>query len=111
MRDRASLMPSLVRKLVIMHNAWIVGSAANPANNPTECRDIDVMVLHSEWPKAAQLIPSDAKPNTFGGWKIQADGISIDVWPDDLGRVLLGAKTEWIWQPQTNTYFKRVINE
>jgi len=45
------------------------------------------------------LIPKDAKPNTFGGWKfnVMMDGyqITIDVWPGDLGWLMCTTCPRW----------------
>jgi len=82
----SSKYPKLVLDMTHAHDAWIVGSAADPNNeNP---RDYDVIVPHSEWQKACMLIPSNAKPNHFGGWKCISEEIEVDVWPGDLGWIM-----------------------
>ena len=37
-------LPTLVCKLTLVHEAWIVGSAADPAADFTKIRDFDVLV-------------------------------------------------------------------
>ena len=72
-------LPSLVAMLTTSHDAWIVGSAADPdVENP---KDFDVQVPYSEWGKACMLIPKDAKVNCLGGFKCKSDGVDVDVWP------------------------------
>jgi len=94
--------PKLVAALTHMHDAWVVGSAADPGNE--SIRDWDILVPFSKWNEAAQLIPSDAKLNTFGGWKIKLlDGTEIDVWPGELGQVMQNARAIWCWHPRTNS--------
>jgi len=94
--------PKLVAALSHMHDAWVVGSAADPNNKVP--RDWDVMVPFSQWNAAAQLIPSDASVNTFGGWKVKtANGDEIDVWPGELGTLMQNARAKYAWHIRTNT--------
>lgn len=94
-----------------MHNAWIVGSAANLDNeNP---RDYDVLVPFSNWSTASTLIPRSAIPNIFGGWKFIDEGkvkgvfdTIVDVWPGDLSEFLTIDMVKFIWHPRTNRRFK-----
>lgn len=90
-------LPPLARKLCDHFEAWIIGGAANPsAQKP---RDIDISVPHFLWVKAAVLIPKTARPNTFGGWKVPGK-TPIDIWPDDLARVVTYSGCLWAWQPR-----------
>lgn len=94
--------PKLVAALTYMHDAWVVGSAADPGN--TVPRDWDIIVPFSQWNSACQLIPSDAKVNTFGGWKVKAaEGVEIDVWPGELGSLMQNAKAKYAWHVRTDT--------
>ncbi len=44
-------LPPIARKLVLVHDAWIVGSAANiEVITP---RDVDILVPFREWYRAA----------------------------------------------------------
>jgi hypothetical protein len=101
------ILPGIVTKFVMLHDAWIVGSAAKPGTDFTKCRDIDVLVPYAQWPKAALLIPPDAKPNTFGGWKFTTSpvagiNIEVDVWPDDIGTLMTVNMSAVVWHPRTN---------
>ena len=98
--------PPLVEKLCHFHEAWIVGSAADPTN--TDPRDYDVLVPLSKWQDAAGLIPSNATINTFGGFKCIEEGIEIDVWPGELSWLMSRPKTQWIWSPKTGARWKRI---
>ena len=84
--------PRLVIKLAHLHEAWVVGSAADPAKDPAASRDVDVLVPFSHWPAAALLVPADAKPTMFGGWKFTTDGREVDLWPGDLAWLATNAK-------------------
>jgi hypothetical protein len=99
--------PALVAKLVVCYDGWIVGSAAKPDAELENVRDWDVIIPYSEWSGAAQLIPLDAKVNTFGGWKCISEGKIVDVWPDDLTKVLTNFSVNYIWHPRSNTRFRR----
>lgn len=101
-------MPPLVQKLTTHFDAWVIGSAAIK-DDP---RDWDVVVPFYMWGKAAQLIPPDAKVNTFGGWKVISDGIEVDVWPDDIGRLLAySPKFKAAWHPVSDVKIVVDINE
>jgi hypothetical protein len=89
--------PPIVTKLVNFHDGWIVGSAAYRASP----RDIDVLIPFSQWNKASLLIPPDAKPNTFGGWKFMDEGLEIDVWPGELSELLSLGKTDEVYHPKS----------
>lgn len=71
---------------VILNNcdSFIVGSAVFK-DNP---KDIDIVVPFDKWHLASSLIPKNAKPNSFGGWKFEEDGIVVDIWPDSIGTLL-----------------------
>lgn len=100
-------LPALVSKLCEFHDGWIVGSAATPDQALAGVRDFDVLVPHAAWPKAALLIPDSARPNTFGGWKCQSEGKTVDVWPDDLGRLFVHQATKYAWHPKTGVRLRK----
>lgn len=97
------IIPSLVCKLAYGHDAWVVGSAAQPNINYSKVRDYDVMIPYEHWRTAAMLIPRDAAPNTFGGWKCQSDGVEVDVWPGDLSWLMVNHAARWAWHPRSDT--------
>ncbi len=93
-----------------MLGCWIVGSGANPDTDKPN--DWDIMVPYRLWPQVAAIIPSEAKPNRFGGWKYQAKETEIDVWPDDLDRLMsehVVGQEMWLWHPKSGIHFKRVL--
>lgn len=94
-------LPKLVTKLCYTCEAWIAGSAAQV--DKSDPKDYDVLVPFQYWVNAAALIPGDAQPNTFGGWKIIEDGIAVDVWPGDLSWYLLNEMARSAWHPRSNT--------
>ena len=98
-------LPPLALKLTHMHDAWIVGSAADPCNESP--RDYDVIVPFSSWGQACMLIPGDAKPNSFGGFKCIDDGIEVDVWPGDLGWLMQRPKAMYAWHPASGVLLKK----
>lgn len=101
--------PALVHKLCYDHEAWIVGSSANPDDeNP---KDFDILVPLSNWQQASLLIPSDAIPNTFGGWKCISGGKEVDVWPGDLAWLLTNDMLKWAYHPRTNTGVEKAFEE
>lgn len=102
--------PRLVGQLVTLFDAWIVGSGANPNTDLTKVRDWDVAVPYRNWPKAALIIPKDAKVNTFGGWKCQSDGQTVDVWPDDLDTIVDSHMNTYAWQPRQGVRLMRLPN-
>ena len=100
-------MPALVRKIVgTSIKAWIVGGAAIPGAK--KIKDWDIAVSFSDWHKIAPLIPKDARPTLFGGWKCSDDGWDIDVWPSEVVDIFQCDKCEWMWQPQLNIRIQRV---
>ncbi len=92
--------------------AWIVGSAAEPDADISCVRDFDVAVPFGVWHLASSLIPDYADPNTFGGWKIkvcETDGAdyTVDVWPDEMGRLVLNRVFGWAWHPKSGVRIKK----
>ena len=48
-----------------------------------------------KWQIVATLIPQDATPNKFGGWRFEDDdGNMIDVWPDSVENYLRNCRIE-----------------
>jgi len=100
-------LPCIVVKLSVF-DAWIVGSAAAPDCDIATVRDIDLLVPFSHWREAALLMPPDARPNTFGGWKFVSDGKEIDVWPGELGSVMTNAAAKWAMHLRSGTRIVKV---
>lgn len=68
------------------------------------------MVPFSQWAMAAPLIPRDAVPNTFGGWKCQSGGRVVDVWPGDLETLCRCPLNVYIWQPYLGARYVRQVD-
>jgi hypothetical protein len=96
----------------MIHDAWVVGSAAQPGAG--EVRDYDVLVPWPRWNEAALLVPRDARPNAFGGWKCKdvddtlGRVFEVDVWPDDLGRFMTCALAAHAWHPRSGSRLAKV---
>ena len=73
-----------------------------------ELRDYDVIIPYSRWKEAALLIPKDAHPNTFGGWKCLSEGKEVDVWPGDLSIHFTHHISRYAWHPKSGTRLERV---
>lgn len=83
-------IPDIVRQLCWLFDGWIVGGAVDfITGKSTECNDIDIVIPITNWTKASKLIPAGSKANSFGGFKFESEGFSIDVWADDIGIVLV----------------------
>lgn len=101
----SSKLPKLVLDMTFAHDAWIVGSGADPEN--TNPRDYDVIVPFSKWREAAMLIPDDAKRNHFGGWKCISEGVEVDVWGGEISYIMTHHSCNWVWHPHTGIRFKK----
>ncbi len=80
-----------------VHGALIAGSQAKKlvdANFSGQPNDWDLLVPLEKWQTIALLIPEDAQPNKFGGWRFKTDkGIEVDVWPDSVTNYLTNCKS------------------
>lgn len=101
--------PTTVRAWAHSYDAWIVGSAADW--NQLTPKDVDVMIPRDLWTKAAHLIPKDAVPNSFGGWKFTQEGVSVDVWPDTLDSLATSDFFRMAYHPRTGTRIAKVLGE
>lgn len=99
-------LPAIVKKLTHGFDAWVVGSAADPNND--DPKDYDVQVPFSTWGQACLLIPKDAVPNSFGGFRFEDDGMSIDVWPGELGWIFQRPACKWAWHPASGIFITKV---
>lgn len=102
-RETNPRLPATVYKMVNTIDGWIVGGAATETNP----KDVDVMIPLARWPEAALLIPPDARPNTFGGWKWEEGGVSIDCWPDTLDRLAAMGAFKAALHPKSGTRLVR----
>lgn len=102
----SSKLPKIIALLTHNFDAWIVGSAANPVEaNP---RDWDILVPYHKWHAAVSLVPTDAKPNTFGGWKFNVEGVEVDMWPGDLSWLASHPLFRYAWHPLSNARIMRI---
>jgi hypothetical protein len=90
------MLPRMVY-LMCVHGALLVGSQAKKLMGENiESNDYDLLVPLEKWQTIALLIPIDAKPNKFGGWRFKDDKENeIDVWPDTLQNYLTNCKTKY----------------
>ena len=95
------ILPRKVYQMCV-HGAYLVGSVAKHlAGDPNiEAHDYDLLVPLPKWQTIALLIPEDAKPNKFGGWRFSVedqDGeqVEVDVWPDALENYLSQCRTKY----------------
>ena len=90
------LLPRVVYQMCV-HGGLLVGSQAKRMMGEVKkSHDYDVLVPYTKWQTISLLIPTDAKPNKFGGWRFQDEkGNEIDVWPGNLQDYLRDCKTKY----------------
>lgn len=96
-------LPRIVNLLCHLHDAWIVGAINEPI------RDYDIIVSFANWREAVVLVPMNAKPNSFGGWKFTDEEKTIDVWPGEMAWLMTNSAWSTAWHPKTNTTVRKVI--
>ncbi len=85
---------------------WVVGGAADPDNLAPN--DWDILCPYHLWSVVAASIPKTAMPTSLGGWRFEINNVSIDIWPDDLGRYLAEhSRANWVYHPRSGFRFKR----
>ena len=109
---------ALARQLTTNHDAWIVGGAARLDADPTQVKDVDLLVPWAQWHAVAALLVHLAPtPNTFGGWSVNMKGerttpetigrlnvyvpraLTYDIWPGDLTFLARNSRFQAAWQP------------
>ncbi len=101
-KEHAKLGP-VGRKLCWMFNSWIVGGAVAYLSGESKIKpkDIDIIVPLDEWIEASKLIPEGATANRFGGFKFNDNGIDVNVWADEIGKLfLMAGKDCKMYQPK-----------
>lgn len=90
------LLPRVVYQMCV-HGGFLVGSVAKKIMGEVdESHDYDVLVPYEKWQTICLLIPEDAKPNKFGGWRFCDDKCNeIDVWPGSVVDYLRDCKTKY----------------
>lgn len=100
------VMPPKIHSLVYTYDVWILGSSAYTFETEELAKgyhpDIDIMVPFSLWREAALHVPGDAVPNSFGGWKWTSNGVFVDMWPDELSRLVVMSAFKIAWHPLSN---------
>lgn len=92
--------PIIVSQLVNCFDGWLVGGSAFE----TGPKDYDVVIDPGNWNKVAQMIPKDAKVNSFGGWKFKDEGgVEVDVWPETLNSLMTNHFVKNLYHPRSNT--------
>lgn len=89
-------LPKLSNAICNAGHAWVVGSWGKEGAN-----DLDIVVPFDHWEAVSAMIPRDAAPNKFGGWRFMDEGVEVDVWPGDPIRML--KRTGVSTQPCTGT--------
>ena len=106
MKGKPSL-PKLVVAITNAGDAWIMGSAARWFAGDDPPNDIDIVVPFEKWQVVAPMIPRDAQPNKFGGWRFTTDGVDVDVFPDNIGRLMSHTGCNDAWHPKSNNRWNR----
>ena len=103
-------LPKVVMRLTHNFDAWIVGGAAAPI--PKEGCDIDVLIPFHRWHEASIITNDiDITINSFGGYRFESEGKSIDMWPGDLSWILQRPKLKYAWHPASGRRFGIIENE
>ena len=82
-------------------DAWVVGSSAQLHEPSDEPRDVDIVVPLSRWHEIGPYIPGTATPTLYGGRRFEAEGTQIDIWPDDIGRLITAKQFKAAWHPKS----------
>lgn len=100
-------LPTVAKQMCFLFDGVVLGSSAEKLYKgyplgPLD--DIDIVIPFDQWTKACKIIPGNAKVNSFGGFKFEDGGISVDVWMDDVTRVLFMSpwkgKNGYLWSPK-----------
>ncbi len=99
--------PIIINKLSIAGaDPWIVGSSA--CQDGLNHRDLDIVIPYQGWKIASQFIPKDSTPNIFGGWFFMCGESKIDIWPDDIGRLMSSEQSgEYIINYRTGVVLRK----
>jgi hypothetical protein len=92
--SRFSSLPHSIRSFVGLHG-WIVGGGARYllGLEKEEPRDWDILIPLEYWDQACKLVPRGSKTNSFGGIKLNTDGLEIDLWGDSLSHFITTQNT------------------
>lgn len=88
---RSRHLPSFVRTLCWNHEGWVVGGGAKYLIGLTrDYKDWDIIIPSHKWMDVPPIIPHKTESNTFGGYKVNIEKCSVDVWCEDLGHFIMG---------------------
>ena len=100
--SRIGTLPQFVKNACFNHDAWIVGGGAlYLCEKKEKVRDWDIVVPIDQWFNVSRGIPKGTPSNTFGGFKLNIEGIEIDIWTQDIGRLFMYDLAQIIAQPKT----------
>lgn len=89
------LLSPVARLLCYNHNGFIVGGAVDylSGNSSLKPKDIDIIInpikFMSVMMEIRTLVGENIKLNSFGGFKIEDEIFTLDVWPDTLENLIL----------------------
>lgn len=111
MEERLKDLPKDITAIVFLGSgSWICGSVADPSK-VGPFKDYDIIVPHREWTSVSQLLAINMKFIRFtryGGISGTIDGDHIiDVWPDDIDKLMLLPLPMHLWHPKSMTLWSR----
>lgn len=84
-------LPQNIRQLLFTYNGWLVGGCFKQILTNSEPKDYDIIIpCREDFAKFIKANEGRFKINSYGGLKIE-DGVSIDVWCEELGHYLVNA--------------------
>ena len=88
-------LPRQVLTLLLQTDSWMVGSATKwYLEGGEEPKDIDIIVAPSRFLEACKIVNHITPSfNSFGGLKLEIEGRSVDIWPQELGTYIERVKT------------------
>lgn len=88
--------------LVGSYAKYVVGEDVKPS-------DYDLLVPFIHWQIIAPMVPENATPNRFGGWRFDDQGNQVDVWPGDVQHYLQTCKSKYGGQIYAVDYVHNVV--
>lgn len=86
-------LPIEIKRILLISEGWLVGSAPEKLLNDEVPRDYDIVVPSAELFQLTCTLFAEyeVKINTFGGLKIKMGEIEVDVWVEELGHFIISA--------------------
>ncbi len=109
MKTPQRLQP-ISRVLCYVFDGWIVGGAVPYISCKSEesPKDIDIIVSPNVWREVSLILPKNSILNTLGGMKFIDNGVSVDVWPDEIGRLLTQSYPTTLYSPIHNVTIGKI---